>query len=80
MDVLFSEFTGPGSHQEQLLRLGLFPIEPRGPNTHRSEQNLIKSIINDMKQCMTDDEVNAILNSNTYKLNQKHPLQGLQQR
>ena len=63
MDVPFSELEGTAGHKEKLLRLGLFPIEPRGHHTHRSEENLIKSIINDMKQCMTDDEVNAILNS-----------------
>jgi hypothetical protein len=39
INVPFSELTGTAGHKEKLLRLGLNPIEPRGPHTFRSEEN-----------------------------------------
>ena len=59
----FSQLTGQEGHREKLLRLGLFPKEVRDQNTTRAEENLINSMIRDMKKCMTDEEVSSILDS-----------------
>jgi hypothetical protein len=64
MAVAFNDLPADlDGHNEKLLRLGLFPIEPRGQNSNRTEVTQMKSIISDMKRCMTEEEVNAILDS-----------------
>jgi hypothetical protein len=63
MVIPFAQLTGPQGHNEKLLRLGLFPIQPRTAHSSRTEVALINSIVKDMRNCMTDDDVDAILDS-----------------
>eukprot|EP00956_Cyclotella_meneghiniana_P044382 scaffold315718_cov96-Cyclotella_meneghiniana.AAC.1 len=62
-DTPFSELTGNTAHFEKMERFGLTPSADRNQHTTRTEKKNMDKLFKDMQTCMTEEQINEILDS-----------------